>query len=100
LWYSPYFLSNPRWSPRGARLDSHLAREAKYKAKAAIDTFFMRTGDALSALLVFVGTYRAFNVEKFAFINILVVILWLFLTLGIARQHRQLPSPARARVSA
>ena len=53
-----------------------------------------RTGDALSALLVFVGTYLAFNVEKFAFINILVVILWLFLTLGIARQHRQLPSPA------
>jgi len=41
------------------------SREAKYKAKAAIDTFFMRTGDALSALLVFVGTYRAFNVEKF-----------------------------------
>ena len=30
-------------------------REAKYKAKAAVDTFFVRTGDALQALIVFVG---------------------------------------------
>lgn len=66
------------------------SREAKYKAKAAIDTFFMRTGDALSALLVFVGTRLAFHVEKFAFINIMLVIVWLFVTLGIARQHKQL----------
>ena len=32
------------------------SREQKYKAKQAIDSFFVRAGDVLSALLVFVGT--------------------------------------------
>ncbi len=31
-------------------------REQKYKAKQAIDTFFVRAGDLLSAALVFAGT--------------------------------------------
>ena len=34
-----------------------LSRVAKYKAKAAIETFFIRTGDLLAALLVFVGIH-------------------------------------------
>jgi hypothetical protein len=46
-------------------------------------------GAASSALLVFVGARLAFSVEKFTFVNIMLVILWLFLLLGIARQHRQ-----------
>ena len=32
------------------------SRKEKYKAKAAIDTFFVRAGDTLAALLVFLGT--------------------------------------------
>ena len=31
------------------------SREAKYKAKQAIDSFFVRFGDMLQALVVFVG---------------------------------------------
>src|SRR5204863_2191242 len=31
------------------------SREAKYKAKAAIDSFFWRAGDVLAATLVFIG---------------------------------------------
>ena len=38
------------------------SREAKYKAKAAIDTFFMRTGDVIMAGIVFVGTKLAFSI--------------------------------------
>ena len=33
------------------------SREEKYKAKQALDTFFVRTGDVLSAPLVFAGTH-------------------------------------------
>ena len=41
------------------------SREEKYKAKAAIDTFFVRGGDALAALCVFIGTtYFALNHRK------------------------------------
>ena len=38
------------------------SREAKYKAKQAIDSFFLRTGDMLSAAVVFAGTALAFTV--------------------------------------
>ena len=33
------------------------SREEKYKAKQAIDTFFVRMGDMLAAGVVFVGTH-------------------------------------------
>ena len=40
------------------------SREAKYKAKQAIDAFFLRTGDMLSAAVVFAGTTLAFSVRQ------------------------------------
>jgi len=61
------------------------SREAKYKAKTAVDSFFWRTGDALSALLVLVGTHLALNVRAFALVNIILVGVWLVLAVIIAR---------------
>jgi AAA family ATP:ADP antiporter len=64
-------------------------REEKYKAKAAIDTFFVRGGDALAALAVFVGTtFLAMKIEKFAILNIVFVLIWLFLAYLIMRQYK------------
>ena len=45
---------------------AHLAREAKHKAKAAIDTFFTRTGDVVSAGVVALGQVTALTVSAFA----------------------------------
>ena len=39
------------------------SREAKYKAKQAIDSFFLRAGDLLQAVVVFVGVRLAFDVR-------------------------------------
>ena len=39
-------------------------REAKYKAKAAVDTFFVRTGDALQGLIVYVGVQRQLGSQR------------------------------------
>jgi AAA family ATP:ADP antiporter len=65
------------------------SREEKYKAKAAIDTFFVRAGDALAALAVFVGTtFLAMKIEKFAILNIVFVLIWLFLAYLIMRQYK------------
>ena len=45
-------------------------REEKYKAKQAIDTFFVRGGDVLSAAVVFGGTHMLhLTVEQFALAN-------------------------------
>jgi AAA family ATP:ADP antiporter len=60
-------------------------REAKYKAKTAIDSFFWRAGDAVSALLVFIGTYLAFDIRNFALVNILLVGVWLLIAWRLRR---------------
>jgi len=53
-------------------------REEKYKAKQAIDTFFVRTGDVLSAGLVYVGTaVLHLTVSQFATVNIVLTGIWL-----------------------
>jgi AAA family ATP:ADP antiporter len=66
-------------------------REEKYKAKQAIDTFFQRGGDVMSALTVFVGsTILALGIRGFAIINIVLVLGWLVIAFLIAREHRRL----------
>jgi len=66
------------------------SREAKYKAKQAIDSFFVRAGDMLQAAVVFVGTMLAFSVRGFALVNVLLVVVWIALAVAIAREHRRL----------
>jgi len=66
-------------------------REEKYKAKVAIDSFFVRAGDVLSALLVFVGvTYLAFDIPDFALFNVALVLVWLVLAYRIGLKNRRL----------
>jgi len=68
-------------------------REEKYKAKAAIDTFFVRGGDAVAALCVFIGTtYFALTIEKFAVINVLMVLLWIAICFLIMKEYKKLKS--------
>jgi AAA family ATP:ADP antiporter len=67
------------------------SREAKYKAKQANDTFFVRFGDLLSAGLVFAGTtWLGFHTRQFALANVVLAILWLILAIWIGRRFRQL----------
>jgi AAA family ATP:ADP antiporter len=65
------------------------SREAKYKAKAAIDGFFWRTGDTLSGLLVFAGTQLALSLRIFATVNVALVLVWLGIVLAIIRMREQ-----------
>ena len=67
------------------------SRQEKYKAQAVTKTFFHRSGDVLSAVLVFLGTtYFAFKVENFALVNVFLVLIWLILGLQIFREHKRL----------
>ena len=66
------------------------SRDAKYKAKQAIDSFFVRTGDMLQAVVVFIGVQLAFGIRHYAFVNIVLVGVWLLLAAGIAREHKKL----------
>ena len=53
------------------------SREAKYKAKQAVDSFFVRGGDVIQAGVVFVGERLAFTVPAFAAVNVLLAGAWL-----------------------
>jgi AAA family ATP:ADP antiporter len=71
-------------------------REQKYKAKQAIDTFFVRTGDVLQAVVVFVGTtFLAMQARHFALFNVALVIVWLVLAFAIGREYKQLVALGR-----
>src|SRR5262245_30172322 len=59
------------------------SREAKYKAKTAVDNFFWRAGDTLSALLVFIGTQLAFGLRGFAMVNVFLVVVWVAIVIAI-----------------
>jgi AAA family ATP:ADP antiporter len=66
-------------------------REEKYKAKAAIDTFFHRTGDTLNAGLVFLNiTLFKMSVAGIALLNVVFVLLWIGTGVLIAREHKRL----------
>lgn len=64
-------------------------REAKYKAKAAIDTFFTRTGDLLAAGIVALGSLLSFGLGGYAWINVALTVAWLAAAMQIAKEHRR-----------
>ncbi len=75
------------------------SREEKYKAKAAIDTFFIRIGDLLSTGLVYLSVQFTLSLQTLTLINVCLVVFWLLLVTGIGRSYRSLtasPAPARA----
>jgi AAA family ATP:ADP antiporter len=53
------------------------SREAKYKAKQAVDSFFVRMGDVMQAGVVFLGERLALAVPTFAAITLALVAGWL-----------------------
>ncbi len=65
------------------------SREAKYKAKAAIDTFFMRLGDVTQAGIVGLGTRLGASVGTFAAFTVGLTVVWLVVAGQIAREHRR-----------
>lgn len=76
------------------------SREAKYKAKQAIDTFFWRAGDLIQALIVFVGLRASLSVRAFAAVNLALVFVWLWLAVAIGREHRSLTAPDQSSLAA
>ena len=67
------------------------ARGVKYKAKVAIDTFFVRFGDTVSAIFVGVGIHQlGLGSRELALVNVALVGVWAALAAVIARGHRRL----------
>ena len=74
--------------------------EQKFAAKQAIDSFFVRMGDVLSATLVFLGTMFALPPRRFAAVNVGLALVALFMAWRVGRYYQSLsaasPAPAAA----
>jgi AAA family ATP:ADP antiporter len=66
-------------------------REEKYKAKQALDTFFVRVGDVVAAGLVFAGSaWWKWDVRGFAWANVVLVVGWLLVARVVLRENDRL----------
>jgi ATP:ADP antiporter, AAA family len=66
------------------------SREAKYKAKAAIETFCVRLGDVLQAGVIFIGTQLHFTVRAFSTTALVMTMAWLVVAVQLYKKHKQL----------
>jgi AAA family ATP:ADP antiporter len=64
------------------------SRVAKYKAKQAVDSFFMRAGDVLQAGVVFLGEHLAFTVPMFAGLNVVLALAWIAVVAALNPAYR------------
>ena len=62
-------------------------RVEKYVGKTAVDTFFVRLGDVLSACVVWLGTRLALSTPAFAAINLSLILVWLGVVVAVGREH-------------
>ncbi|HVH41131.1 MAG TPA: Npt1/Npt2 family nucleotide transporter [Labilithrix sp.] len=63
--------------------------EMKYKAKQAVDTFFVRMGDVASAALVYLGgSLFGWPVRNFAMVNAGLIVVWLVVARSIVRENQ------------
>lgn len=63
--------------------------DAKYKAKAAIDTLFVRLGDLGSTALVAAGVHLGLSFAGFAATNIAAALIWLVVVSRLATRYRR-----------
>ena len=64
------------------------SRQAKYKAKQAVDSFCVRAGDVLQAGVVFAGERVALAVPGFAAVNVVLTAGWLVVVSGLGTRLR------------
>ena len=71
------------------------SREAKYKGLQAVETFFWRAGDMLSALAVLIVVQIfGLGVREFALINLGIVGLWVLIATNLRRESRRHQKPS------
>jgi len=63
------------------------SRDAKYKAKSAIDTFSVRLGDLVSTGLVFLGTQLHLSTLGFSVANVVAGLGWISLAMHLRRRQ-------------
>jgi ATP:ADP antiporter, AAA family len=75
------------------------SREAKYKAKAFIDAFLMRAGDAFAAGAIWAGHHARWSTQVFARVDVVLCLVWIGVAFAIHRRHVALSASGATRAS-
>jgi len=62
-------------------------RDAKYKAKAVVDTFLVRFGDVCAAVAIWFGVRIGLPTPAFATLNVILSVVWLVVAWRVAAIH-------------
>ena len=65
------------------------SRAEKFVGKTAVDTVFVRFGDVMSSVLVWVAARLALPTRAFALINVGLILVWLTFVVVLGREHRR-----------
>jgi ATP:ADP antiporter, AAA family len=76
------------------------SRVEKYVGKTLVDTFLVRVGDVLSALLVWLGSRIGLPTRAFAFINLLIAATWLVLVLVLGKENARRAAETEEQIAA
>ena len=74
------------------------SRAEKYRAKQTIDTFFVRMGDMLAAVLVLAGSHVfAMSIRSFALLNVALALVCIAVCVPIVRHYQKHRAPSAPR---
>ena len=74
------------------------SKAAKYKAKAAIDAFFLRFGDLIAGGTGFAGVHLLqLTAREFALVNVALISVWLVIVAALSRHYRQMSADPAVR---
>jgi AAA family ATP:ADP antiporter len=76
------------------------SRVEKYVGKTAIDTFVVRAGDALTALVVWGGSRAAFSTQTFAMLNLGLITVWIAAVFAIGKENMRRSGEGEERIAA
>ena len=76
------------------------SRLEKYVGKTAVDTFVVRAGDALTALVVWAGSRAALSTRVFATLNLVLVTVWIVIVFAIGRENARRASESEEGIAA
>ncbi len=76
------------------------SRVEKYVGKTVVDTVVVRTGDALTAFVVWAGTRAALSTQAFATLNLVLISVWIAAVLAIGRENLRRSGEDEERIAA
>ncbi|HSY23939.1 MAG TPA: hypothetical protein VK841_17545 [Polyangiaceae bacterium] len=76
------------------------SRLEKYVGKTTVDTLFVRLGDVLSAVVVYLGSQIGAPTRAFAALNVILIAGWGLLVFGVGREQKRRENEGEALIAA